>query len=165
MGTNAPKSVTPNTENTCQRDHSGALTALQGLGDVTCKCQANENCQGITPYGPPSTPRDPGTLLREEEWLGWARALTSIKKRMRAMMFAMPGTDCRMTRMIRARDSTDIHTCSRRSALWQSLSGGTLEPFQDPNLLTALSTAQTSRADPQLAMMAMTPTSQSQIPG
>ena len=39
------------------------------------------------------------------------------------MMLAMSGTDCRMTRMIRARGSTAMHKCSRQSALRQSLSG------------------------------------------
>lgn len=55
-----------------------------------------------------------------------------MKKRMRTMMLAMSGTDCRMTRMIRARGSTAMHTCSRQSALRQSLSGVPLGPSQTP---------------------------------
>lgn len=47
-------------------------------------------------------------------------------------MLAMSGTDCRMTRMIRARGSTAMHTCTRRSALWHSLSGVPLGPSHAP---------------------------------
>lgn len=55
-----------------------------------------------------------------------------MKKRMRVMMLAMSGTDCRMTRMIRARGSTAMQTCTRRSALRHSLSGVPLGPSQAP---------------------------------
>lgn len=37
MGTNAPKRVTPNTENTCQRDQRPARTSSEGLRDRPCK--------------------------------------------------------------------------------------------------------------------------------
>lgn len=49
------------------------------------------------------------------------------------MILAMSGTDCRMTRMIRARGSTAMHTCTRRRTLWQSLSGVPLGPSQTPS--------------------------------
>lgn len=72
-----------------------------------------------------------------------------MRKRMRTMMLAISGTDCRMTRMIRARGSTAMHTCSRRSALRQSLSGWP-SALPRPLLLTIAPPAQKGRADAHL---------------
>lgn len=69
----------------------------------------------------------PGSVQGRTQAGAW-QALTSMKKRMRATTLAKSGTDCRMTLMILARGSTAMHTCTSRSALWQSLSEVPLDP-------------------------------------
>lgn len=154
IGTKAPKRVTPNTEKTCQRDRRPPglhARALETGHANTTQMNAAKGITGIQAHRllfsrHSCIPSHPGACSGKGP-VRVGGALTSMKKRMRAMILAMSGTDCRMTRMIRARGSTAMHTCTRRSTLWQSLSGVPLSPSQIL-LLTAPSPAQIGRADP-----------------
>lgn len=79
LGTNAPKSVTPNTEKTCQREKSPTPTSPKGLeiGHANVmQMNAAEEITGIQAHRPlcfsrhPSIRNDPRALFREGKQLG-----------------------------------------------------------------------------------------------
>lgn len=80
LGRNAPKRVTPNTENTCRRDQRRCLNFTQPpwRQDKQLPCKAAKGIPGVQAQRPllfsinplPPVPSDLGVLVREREQLG-----------------------------------------------------------------------------------------------